>query len=260
MSIKKKEEEVPNSKYDKDGINKKTYELLFKDEDNIREMDFDEKKRCYLLYIIEKYTRFREKSIFSTLLKLYYGSKTKFDFSKIKFNETTGEYEFEEFGEKLTFNKLSNLIEDKELRGKLESEKRYGECHVASMGLATVSKDFDVLTGYENIAGGRYLHSVIETNNGRIVDWTRNLVMPKDEYIKLTGFRVLESIKSEELIEIISKIYNKEIVGSKVVSLFGKELLNDIKRNPDLFKDDEEFKKELLEIREENEKQIEERD
>ena len=46
----------------------------------------------------------------------------------------------------------------------------------------------------------------------------------------------------------------------RVMSVFGKELLNDIKRNPDIFKDDEELKKELLKIREENEKQIGERD
>lgn len=259
MSIKKKEEEFPNSKYDKDGINKKTYELLFKDEDNIREMDFDEKKRCYLLYIIEKYTRFREKSIFSTLLKLYYGSKTKFDFSKIKFNETTGEYEFEEFGEKLTFNKLSNLIENKELRGKLESEKRYGECHVASMGLATVSKDFDVLTGYENIAGGRYLHSVIETPYGKIIDFTKNLVMSKEDYIKLTGFTVLERITNDELYRIHIKIIGLNM-NSKVLATFGSEILKDIEKNPSIFKEDEKIKKLIIDTKMRDEKQNEERD
>ena len=259
MSIKKKEEEVPNSKYDKDGINKKTYELLFKDEDNIREMDFDEKKRCYLLYIIEKYTRFREESIFSTLLKLYYGSKTKFDFSKIKFNETTGEYEFEEFGEKLTFNKLSNLIEDKELRGKLESEKRYGECHVDSMGMAVGAKDWKVLTGYMNINGGKYLHSVIETKDGKIIDWTRNLAMTKEEYVKLTEFNIIESIESEELLQIWIKLFGLNS-DSKVISVFGKEILNDTKRNPNIFKDDEDLKNKILEIRRQSEQQNGERE
>ena len=85
----------------------------------------------------------------------------------------------------------------------------------------------------------------------------KDILSPKDKIIFIYDY---ENIKSEELLEILSKLYNKEIVGSKVVSVFGKELLNDIKRNPDIFKDDEEFKKELLKIREENEKQIGERD
>jgi len=247
-------------KYKENGINKNTYDLLFTDKDNIRECDKEEEIRDYILYIIETYTRFREKSIFISFIKKYFGAKTKFDFSQIVWNEENEEYEFEYLGERYTFNKISDSIDDKKIKKELESEKRDRHCHFASMKMAAGMINNNVLTGYINVSSGRKLHSVIETNNGRIVDWTRNLVMPKDEYIKLTGFRVLESIKSEELIEIISKIYNKEIVGSKVVSLFGKELLNDIKRNPDLFKDDEEFKKELLEIREENEKQIEERD
>lgn len=247
-------------KYKENGINKNTYDLLFTDKDNIRERDKEEEIRDYILYIIETYTRFREKSIFISFIKKYFGAKTKFDFSRIVWNEENEEYEFEYLGEKYTFDKISNSIDDKKSEKELESEKRYRHCHLASIGMAVGMINNNVLTGYTNVSGGRYLHSVIETKNGKIIDWTRNLVMPKDEYIKLTGFRVLESIKSEELLEILSKLYNKEIVGSKVVSVFGKELLNDIKRNPDIFKDDEEFKKRILEIREENEKQIGERD
>ena len=84
--------------------------------------------------------------------------------------------------------------------------------------------------------------------------------MSKDEYIKLTGFKVLESIKSDEVLEMVVKYKDINERFMRVMSVFGKELLNDIKRNPDIFKDDEEFKKELLKIREENEKQIGERD
>ena len=242
-------------KYNINGINNNTYELLFKDKEDIRNIDTEERLREYVLYIIETYTRFREKSIFISFLKKYFGAKTKFDFSQIVWNEEKKEYEFEFLGEKYTFNKISDSINDKKAKKILESEKRYGNCHVASMGMAAVIQDGKVLTGYINIYGGRYLHSVIEINDGEIIDWTRNLVMPKDEYIKLTGFRILESIKSEEILQMHSKFADKDIVDSKVMSVFGKELLNDVKRNPDIFKDDEEFKKELLRLREENGKQ-----
>ena len=247
-------------KYNKEGINENTYDILFTDKDNIRERDKEEKLRDYILYIIETYTRFREKSIFISLIKKYFGAKTKFDFSQIVWNEEKKEYEFEFLGEKYTFNKISDAINDKKAKKELESEKRYGNCHVASMGMAVGMKDDNVLTGYINMCGGRYLHSVIETIDGKIIDWTRNLVMQKEEYIKLTGFRTLESIKSEELLEMLSKVFDRNIVDSKVMSVFGKELLNDIKRNPDIFKDDEEFKNRILEIRKKNEKQNEERD
>lgn len=247
-------------KYNINGINNNTYELLFKDKEDIRNIDTEERFREYILYIIETYTRFREKSIFISFLKKYFGAKTKFDFSRIVWNEEKKEYEFEFLGEKYTFNKISDSINDKKAKKELESEKRYGNCHVASIGMIAGMQDGKVLTGYINLCGGRYLHSVIEINDGEIIDWTRNLVMPKDEYIKLTGFTILESIKSEEILEMLSKFYDRDIVNSKVMSVFGKELLNDIKRNPDIFKDDEKLKKELLKIREENEKQNEERD
>ena len=58
----------------------------------------------------------------------------------------------------------------------------------------------------------------------------------------------------------LSKVFDRNIVDSKVMSVFGKELLNDIKRNPDIFKDDEEFKNRILEIRKQNEKQNGERE
>ena len=62
-------------KYKENGINKNTYDLLFTDKDNIRERDKEEDIRDYVLYIIETYTRFREKSIFISFLKKYFGMK-----------------------------------------------------------------------------------------------------------------------------------------------------------------------------------------
>ena len=247
-------------KYDINGMNITTFDLLFRDKDDIRECDKEEKLRNDILYIIEAYTITREESIFTYLLKKYFGASAKIDFSKIVWNAEKREYEFEYLGEKYTFTKLSKGINDIEAIKELESERRYGDCHIASINMTVGMKDYNVLTGYLNICGGRYLHSVIETPDGEIIDWTKNLVMYKDEYIKLTGFKVLESIKSDDVLEMVIKYRDRNERFMRVMSVFGKELLNDIKRNPDIFKDDEELKKELLKIREENEKQIGERD
>lgn len=233
-----------NSKYNEAGINKATYELLFSDKEkiiNFDEMDKEEKIKDYIFLVLDRYTRFREKSIFTSLLKKYFGANLGFDFSKIVWNEKNEEYELEYLGEKYTFNKLSNLIEDKKGKKELESKKRYGKCHTASLGMSLGLEDVKVLTGYSKRGGGKYLHSVIETSNGKIVDWTRNIVMPKEEFIRLTGFTVLETLEKEEIKQIFLK-FSKKKIDNKVLSVFGRELLKDINRNPSFFEDDENIK------------------
>ena len=251
-------EEEKYTNYNQWGINKSTYDILFSDKEGIRDIDSKERLRVYILYIIETYTKFREKSIFTSLLKIYFGAKTKFDFSKIVWNEKNREYEFEYDGEKYTFDKISNSINNKEARKKLESEKRCRECHINTMMVLGV-KDWKVLTGYININGGRYLHSVIETNDGRILDLTRNLDMTKEEYAKLTEFNIIESIGSDELLQIWIKLYDLHC-GSKITSVFGPEILKDTERNPNIFVEDEGLRNWVLEIRRQSEQQNGERE
>lgn len=114
------------SKYTKSGINKNTDELLFSDYDNIPEEERTSIENNYIMAVIQSYTRFREKGIFSKLLKLTFEKKHKIDFSKIKYNDKTEEYEYELNGEVYTFDKLSNELENKNIKKELESERRYG--------------------------------------------------------------------------------------------------------------------------------------
>lgn len=77
------------SKYNKSGINKNKYELLFSDYDNIPEDEKPPIQNSYIITMIETYTKYREKRIFGKLLKLFFEKKYKIDYSKIKFNEKT---------------------------------------------------------------------------------------------------------------------------------------------------------------------------
>lgn len=241
-------------KYDQDGINKKTYDLLFSDKENIRKIDLKEGIRGHIINMIDTYTKIRKKSIFYSMLKLYFGFKYHFDYSKIVWNEENQEYEIEFLGEKYTFNKISNLLDDndKKMIEELESEKRYGNCHIASMGFATNIPNANVLTGYVNISGGRFLHSVIELRDGRIIDWTRNTIMPREEYMKLMDYTVIESISDKELVDVFSKFSNFDGFNSKVLATFATELLRDMQRNPDFFKDNEELREKIETIRRNN--------
>ena len=233
--------------YNEDGINKNTYELLFKDDKNARDIDEKEERSNYILSLIEHYTKLREKSIFGSLLKKYLNIKN-LDFSKIVYNEEKQEYEFEHLGEIYTFNKISNFYGDKKTKKELESGERYGKCHEASIYFSMINKDCYILTGHINNNGGTYLHSVIETKDGKILDWTKNLIMSKEDYFKLTEFKALEKISGEEMIETFIRLPVGKVNG-KVLTVFGKEVLKDMKKNPAIFEVDEESKEELMNIR-----------
>lgn len=234
-------------KYNEDGINKNTYELLFKEGKNDRDIDEKEEKRYYILSLIEQYTKLREKSIFGILLKKYLNIKN-LDFSKIVYNKEKQEYEFEYLGEIYTFNKISNFYGDKKMKGELESGERYRKCHEESIYFSMLNKGCYILTGYINNNGGTYLHSVIETKDGKILDWTKNLIMSKKEYFNLTDFKALEKISGEEMIEIFIRLPVGKVNG-KVLTVFGNEVLEDMKKNPAIFEVHEKSKKEIMNIR-----------
>ena len=209
-------------KYEKNGINKNTDRILFDDE-YYDKIDENVIKSTYGLKVIEIYTKLREKRIFTKLLKFYYKKKYTIDFSKIIFNDETGEYEYrDEFdGEIYTFNKLSNLLSDQEIKNELESNKRYKKCHSKSIELISALPKGFILTGYIKISYGKFLHSVVEIEKrGKpyIIDYTKNLIMPKEQYFKLTNFEEIERISDEELFS--------DLVATQQVHLSRKRILD----------------------------------
>ena len=239
------------SKYDESGINKETYKLLFSDYDNIPEEERTSIENNYIMAVIQSYTRFREKGIFSKLLKLTFEKNHKIDFSKIKYNDKTEEYEYELNGEVYTFDKLSNELENKNIKKELESERRYGQCHSKSIELAVAQPEAYILTGYIKENKGKYLHSIVEIekkNEKYVIDYTKNIIMPKEQYVKLTSFEELERISDMEYLQYDQKIRNLSI-NLKTYTTFGKDIAKELEKNAFLLKKDEELEKRLDEIR-----------
>ena len=255
-----------NSKYNESGINNNTYNLLFSDYDNIPKEEQPALEKSYIISVIQLYTRFREKSIFSKILKLNFERKYKIDFSKIKFNEENQNYEYEFQGEVYTFDKLSKKIDNKDIKKELESEKRYKQCHSKSVEIATSLPKAYILTGYIKRYDGKFLHSIveIEKKDGKyIIDYTKNIIMPKEQYVKLTGFEELESISDFEYLEYIQKLGNIPDLNIKVVLTFGREIFKELEKNSFLIKSNEELEKVIdkikaykLKERENNSKEI----
>ena len=247
--------ESKNSKYEKSGINKSTYDLLFSDYYNIPEKERAPIENNYIMAVIQSYTRFREKGVFSKLLKLAFEKKYKIDFSKIKFNEETKEYEYEFNGEVYTFDRLSNKLENENIKKELESKRRCGKCHLESIELAIAQPEAYILTGYVKSFDGKFLHSIveIETKKGKyIIDYTKNVIMPKEEYVKLTCFEEIERISDMEYLQHVQKIQsfsNISKLNLKVYTTFGKEIAKELEKNSFMFEEDEELEKKLDEIR-----------
>lgn len=235
------------SKYIEDGMNKNTFELLFKDFENLN-MDEEIKKNGVILTAIEYYTKIREKSIFEGLVTKSFSNKIGIDLSKIEFNREKEKYEISIDDEIYDFNKLSKILGDKEIKKELESDERYGKCHAKSEWLLGKIPKTSILTGYVQKFDAKYLHSVIEYNGGNediIIDWTKNLVMNKEDYIKLTHFEEIEHMTDIEFMEIMKKI--NFLVGKNMVThlTFGRELLNEIERKGLIYEENPERKKRL---------------
>ena len=231
------------SKYDEIGMNKNTFELLFSDYDHIPKDEQINIKNSYIMTMIQTYTKFREKSIFSMLLKMYFKKRYKVDYSKIRFNEETQSYEYEFEGEIYTFNKLSDRINDKEIKKELQSEKRYHKCHSKSIDLAIDLPKADIVTGYIKSHDGRFLHSIVEIkgkNGEYTIDYTKNIIMPKEQYKKITEFEEIERISDMEYLEHIQAIETGfPEISLKVYLTFGKELVEKLKKNFTIVEDKE---------------------
>ena len=242
------------SKYTESGINKNTDELLFSDYNNIPEEERTSIENNYIMAVIQSYTRFREKGIFSKLLKLTFEKKHKIDFSKIKYNDKTEEYEYELNGEVYTFDKLSNGLENKNIKKELESERRYGQCHEKSIEISMEFPEAYIVTGYIKENKGKFLHSIVEIekkNEKYVIDYTKNIIMPKEQYVKLTYFEELERISDMEFLQHFQKILNFTIqkIDLKLYTTFGKEIVKELEKNAFMLKKDEELEKILDEIR-----------
>ena len=242
------------SKYNESGINKHTYDLIFSDYHNIPKEERMPINNSYTITLIQSYTKFREKGIFNRLLKLVFEKKHKVDFSKIKFNEETKEYEYKFNGEVYTFDKLSNKIENKDIKKELESQKRCRQCHLKSIELATAQPKAYILTAYVKRFEGKFLHSIVEIEKKKekyIIDYTKNLIMPKKQYVELTSFEEIERISDLEYLEVVQKINNIPNIELKVFLTFEKEIIKELEKNFFILKKDEELEKSLDRIRKE---------
>lgn len=75
------------------------------------------------------------------------------------------------------------------------------------------------------------LHCWVEYKN-YVIDYSKNIIIPKSDYYKLTKASKIDEISSSSLKNICKALYSTEIIhDAKFLALFGKELLNDYNKN-----------------------------
>lgn len=248
------------------GINRKTYDLLFEDEKLPIIEEKTEKDKNRILREIATFTKLDEKSRKGKFFMKLYEIIFHMDFNKISYNKESRKYEYNSFDKVITFEKLSDKIEDKKIKKELLSSKREGECHTAALMLVDhFENPATILTG--TLYGKNLLHSIIELqskNNNYIVDYTLNLIMPKQYYMYLTQFKQIENIKDIDTLKDkkdgTEDFYTDIGFYIKPYLTFREELKKDLKKNKTMLNevDDNKLDKRIEEIeknREEFEKE-----
>ena len=221
-----------------DGINNNTYELLFRDTSSLSEEEQGDKSYAKVLVTLNRFTRYEKRNIL-VKLKDFILKQYGFDVSKVKYNEDKDRYIYQDEDYSIPFNMISRLIDSDQLKKELLSEKRYGHCHVKSLCMGHNVPDSEVVTGYFTIYTNRVLHSILEAKdkdgNLIVLDWTRNITMPKEDYYRLTGFREVNRFAGSKFEEDFPCLQALG-VGTKTYSCFRDELMKDFEKNKSLFK------------------------
>lgn len=217
------------------GINENTRKELFKYKHKIY---LKTDKNLSILFAIDNYTLKKEGILQRPINKINeIAFKIKTD--NITYNSDTKMYEYkEEKKDTYHFDTISRYIfENSEIKNELETKKRYRKCHMRSIDLALAIGDAKVVTGIAKLNGVEFLHSVVEImldNKTLYLDWTRNIMMPQDEYKRL--FRYIE-ISKVDIKNIISDIEYIRAFNLNIEEylLFRDELMKDVEKNKSVF-------------------------
>ena len=227
--IGKKSFKIIDTKYDKEGINYRSYTLLGNNCDYYFFQHIDSKNK-YNSNIIDELDRFTE---------------TKEESEYINYDSSNNSYSFI-YDNRIVFKfkLLSDTVTNDEIKENLLSNRRYHECHENSIIVASLLEDNDRDNAY--IVGGRvqvnkqdkFLHSWVEIKDKNLVlDYNHNIIMNKDTYYKL--FYAIPISKTQ-----FYDYYNYYMTTVEFgfnlhptfINYFGKELYDSLEKNKHLIK------------------------
>lgn len=219
------------------GMNINTYNLLF---DDINNKMSDKKGSCEslnALCVISKFTKFDDIKIYCLMAGMY-ETIDDYDFRTISWSDELNSFIYQKGNFKIPFNLLSDFMTHEDVKKELTSDERIHKCHEKSILLASIYPNFRVITGYVYLENQRMLHSVIEYDDNEetiILDWTKNLRMLKEDYIRLTNLRVIETIEGYDVKNDITGPIIQMGMDFKTYCAFRPEIVKELKKNNSIF-------------------------
>jgi len=206
------------------GINANTYDLLVDSNNKHTGEELGNSIPYVDLNILTSGNKKLAYKIMRLIINIIKVRKGKDDFKNYKMKD----------GSIVSYRLASDVFDFLDSEEELLSDDRYGHCYLKSIQMAPFIKDSNILFGLTKIGDYQRMHAVVEFNlNDRlcVFDWTQNLVMPKDQYVKLFDFNIYNSIIGNDAKRIIELCQSKGInTSTSIVLAFGEELENDIKR------------------------------
>jgi hypothetical protein len=199
------------------GMNEETYHVLFDDiygdyyNPNLKVLDY-----------LDYYTILSP----TALQMLPEAKKNKYNLAHFFYDQDRKFYYYRDKNIYFKFWKISDQFNDEKMTKELTSSRRYGNCHEKSINMCKYFKGSKVLTGYIIVDKCLVIHSVIELNNGNIFDWTKNVIMSKADYMKLTFFRPINAVKSEDIIKDSKDLFKNVDLYARPYLLFRDEIIN----------------------------------
>lgn len=219
------------------GMNINTYNLLF---DDINNKMSDKKGSCEslnALCVISKFTKFDDIKIYCLMAGMY-ETIDDYDFRTISWSDELNSFIYQKGNFKIPFNLLSDFMTHEDVKKELTSDERIHKCHEKSILLASIYPNFRIITGYVYLEKQRMLHSVIEYDDNEetiILDWTKNLRMLKEDYIRLTNLRFIETIEGYDVKNDIAGPIIQMGMDFKTYCAFRPEIVKELKKNNSIF-------------------------
>lgn len=224
-------------------VNLSSYEI-FATQENLPKDQLANNQQDKILRTLSVFTKLEQRSIFIKLLKIILSHRLKIDLEKITYNEEIKQYEYILDDKIITFNMLSNFLDDKKIIKELKSNKRYGKCHERSMGYGHNFDNSKLLTGIITTNTGKYLHTVIEVIQDEkisIIDWTTNLILKKEDFIDLYSFVEISSFDAKNVFydrEIMNK-FELNKLGIKKYLSYRNEIIKELEQNLNVLTEEE---------------------
>ncbi len=239
--------------YLNDGMNKKTFKELFETK------SFNDSSKEFRNNIYVGFKLFSLKYPFKRNINPFIVLNSLFDMQKLNFEEKILAFDYLKnvyyyFLDQVSYDKkehkyifrdekrdyvfdfrlLSDSISGKKISKILTTNKKFNDCHSGSMTIIPKIDNSYLCTGIIDNFGYDTLHTVIEFDENKIIDYTLNIIIDKNTYKRITNFREIQRIKKENYLDDI-ELLDKNL-DSKTYLTYRDEIIRDLNKNKKVLK------------------------